>query len=122
MIIISALAAGLLGLTDLPPQPYEKGRCRTFLWTRSEAPVRLAMIDEQTRTIRLRRGKQMFDIAMTGPNQYAGHGYRITLTLEYGKPGDIQNGSMVESGAMRIEQIAGGESMVVPVGGMRACG
>lgn len=117
------LTAALLGLTELPPQPAAPGRCRTFLWTRTEAPIRIAMIDETSQTMRMRKGKQMFDIAQFAPGEFGGHGYRVAVRLEFATGGQIQNGAIIESGSMRIEQTSGGsEAVVVPVGGMRGCG
>jgi hypothetical protein len=120
MMIFALMAPALLGLTELPQQRLTPGRCVTFLWTRTEAPVRLAMLDETAQTMRLRRGRQMFDIARQGADFYAGHGYRVTVTLDYGQGQQIQGGNIVESGAMRIEADEG-DAVVVPVGGMRAC-
>lgn len=113
-------AAPILGLTELPAQKLPPGRCVTFLWTRTETPVRLAMVDEAAQTMRLNKGKQMMDIARVGPGRYAGHGYDITVTLEYSDRRGLANGSVVDAGAMRIE-MQGQDAMVLPVGGMRAC-
>jgi hypothetical protein len=127
MIAAAALAASLLGLTELPPQAAAPGRCRVFLWTRTEAPIRIAMIDESSQTMRMQkgtgRGKQMFDIAQFAPGQFGGHGYQVSVRLEFSTNNQIQNGAVIESGSMRIEQTGGtGDSVVVPVGGMRGCG
>jgi hypothetical protein len=128
MLALLAATASILGLTELPPQAAAPGRCRTFLWTRTETPMRIAMIDESAQTMRMRKGKQMFDIAAFAPGQFGGHGYRVTVTLAFAQGGQIQNGQIIESGAMRIEQLqadgtaSGGETLVVPVGGMRGCG
>ncbi len=127
MIGLTLLATALMGLTELPPQPAAPGRCRTFLWTRTEAPIRIAMIDETSQTMRMQkgtgRGKQMFDIAQFAPGQFGGHGYKVSVRLEFATGGQIQNGAIIESGSMRIEQTDGGaEAIVVPVGGMRGCG
>ena len=123
MMLFGMLAAGLLGLTELPPQAAAPGRCRTFLWTRTETPVRIGMIDETSQTMRMRKGKQMFDIAQFAPGEYGGHGYKVSVRLEFARGGQIQNGAIIESGSMRIEQTTpGGEAIVLPVGGMRGCG
>jgi hypothetical protein len=123
MMLFGMLAAGLLGLSELPPQAAAPGRCRTFLWTRTETPVRIAMIDETSQTMRMRKGKQMFDIAQFAPGEYGGHGYKVSVRLEFARGGQIQNGAIIESGSMRIEQTTpGGEAIVLPVGGMRGCG
>jgi hypothetical protein len=69
------------------------------------------------------RGKQMFDIAQFAPGQFGGHGYKVAVRLEFASGGQIQNGAVIESGSMRIEQTDGSsEAIVVPVGGMRGCG
>ncbi|MGL6042620.1 MAG: hypothetical protein ACRC1J_01735 [Sandaracinobacteroides sp.] len=123
MIAIAVAAASLLGLTELPPQAAAPGTCRTFLWTRTETPIRIAMIDERSQTMRMRKGKQMFDIATIAPGEFGGHGYKVTVTLKFAENSQIQNGQLITSGAMRIEQLqGGGEALVVPVGGMRGCG
>jgi hypothetical protein len=112
--------ASILGLTELPTQKLVPGRCVTFLWTRTETPVRLAMVDEGAQTIRLNKGRQMVDIAKAGPGRYGGHGYDITLSLDYVDRRGLANGSVVETGSMRIET-PGQDALVLPVGGMRAC-
>ena len=123
MIGLGILAASLLGLTELPPQAAAPGRCRIFLWTRTEAPIRIAMIDETSQTMRMRKGKQMFDIAQFAPGEFGGHGYRVSVRLEFAPGNQIQNGAIIESGSMRVEQTTpGGEAMVVPVGGIKGCG
>ena len=53
MILLAAAAASLMGLTELPPQAAAPGRCRLFLWARTETPFRIAMGDESAQTIRL---------------------------------------------------------------------
>lgn len=120
MILLSLLAPALLGLSELPPQKLVRGRCVTFLWTRTETPVRIAMVDEMARTMRLNRGRQMVDIAQQAPNFYAGHGYMVTLTLGFTEREGLAGGTLVDGGVMRIE-VPSGEAVVVPVGGMRAC-
>jgi hypothetical protein len=127
LIAAAAAAAGMLGLADLPPQPAAPGRCRIFLWAKTEMPFRIAMVDESAQTLRLRKGKQMFDIAQFAPGEFGGHGYRVALRLEFASGGQIRNGQLISSGSMRIEQLnasggSAGESISVPVGGMRACG
>lgn len=127
MIGLGMLAASLLGLTELPPQPPAPGRCRTFLWTRTEAPIRIAMIDETSQTMRMQKGtgrsRQMFDIAQFAPGEFGGHGYKVAVRLEFASGSQIQNGAIIESGSMRIEATGGSaEAVVVPVGGMRGCG
>jgi hypothetical protein len=77
--------------------------------------------------MRLRKAKQMFDIAEFAPGQYGGHGYRVAATLSFNEGGQIRNGQVIDSGALRIEQVtadgqATGDAIVVPVGGMRGCG
>ncbi|PZU45528.1 MAG: hypothetical protein DI568_13630 [Sphingomonas sp.] len=126
-MILLAAAATLMGLTELPPQAPAPGRCRVFLWAKTETPFRIAMLDESSQTLRLRKGKQMFDIAQFAPGEYGGHGYRVAVHLEFASGGQIQNGQLISSGSLRIEQVnaqglPAGESISVPVGGMRGCG
>lgn len=116
------LAASVMGLTELPPQKPIPGRCLSFLWVKATPPLRLGMIDETAKTMRLRKGKQMFDIAEIAPGKYTGHGYMITVVLDFAPSPGITNGAIIDSGSMRIEQTTpGGEVMSFPVGGMRAC-
>ena len=122
MSFIALAAATVLGLTELPPQKPVPGRCLSFLWVKTTPPLRLAMIDETARTMRMRKGKQMFDIAEIAPGQYGGHGYRVTVVLNYAPSPGITNGAIIDNGSMRIEQLQpGGEVMSFPVGGMRSC-
>jgi hypothetical protein len=122
MSFIALAAATVLGLTELPPQKPVPGRCLSFLWVKTTPPLRLAMIDETARTMRMRKGKQMFDIAEIAPSQYGGHGYRVTVVLNYAPSPGITNGAIIDNGSMRIEQLQpGGEVMSFPVGGMRSC-
>jgi hypothetical protein len=122
MSMLAMLAASVMGLTELPPQKQVPGRCLTFLWVKTTPPLRIAMIDETAKTMRMRRDKQMFDIAEVAPGQYAGHGYRVTVVLQFAPSPGITNGAVVDSGSMRIEQLApGGEVMSLPAGGMRSC-
>lgn len=126
MSVLAMLAASVMGLTELPPQKPLPGRCLSFLWVKTSPPLRIAMIDETARTMRLRRGKQMLDIAEFAPGQYGGHGYRVTVVLDFAPSPGITNGAIIDSGSMRIEQLSadgtpGGEVMSFPVGGMRSC-
>jgi hypothetical protein len=77
--------------------------------------------------MRLARGKQQLDLAEAEPGVYAGNGFRIAASLAFVQGGQIQNGQVIESGALRIEQLdangtAAGDALVLPVGGMRGCG
>lgn len=120
MILLSILMPAALGLTELPPQKLLPGRCVAFLWTRSETPTRLAMIDENARTLRMARGKQILDLPRVNPGVYAGHGMTVTINLEFAERQGLTNGALVEAGVMRFE-VPGQESLSLPVGGMRAC-
>ena len=121
MSLLAILAASVMGLTELPPQKPVPGRCLSFLWVKTTPPLRLAMIDETAKTMRLRKGKQMFDISEIAPGQYGGHGYKVTVVLDFAPSPGITNGAIIDSGSLRIEQLAGGETMSFPVGGMRSC-
>ena len=126
MSVLALLAASVMGLTELPPQKPIPGRCLSFLWVKTTPPLRIGMIDETAKTLRMRKGKQMFDIAQFAPGEFGGHGYRVAVRLDFSDSGQIQNGQLVSSGSMRIEQVdakgaPAGESIAVPVGGMRSC-
>ena len=120
MILLSILTPLALGLTQLPEQKLIPGRCVAFLWTRSETPVRIAMVDESAQFLRLARGRQILDIARVSPGIYAGHGMTVTLNLEFAERQGLTDGSLVESGVMRFDR-PGQDSIALPVGGMRAC-
>ncbi len=113
----------LLGLTELPPQPPAPGHCRTFLWLKQEPPFRIAMIDDSARTMRMQRDRQMFDMAESQPGRYEGHGYRVTVSLQFSTSDAVTDGAIVDSGSIRIEETrADAEALSFPVGGLRACG
>jgi len=120
MILLSILVPVAMGFTELPQQKMPQDRCVAFLWTRSETPLRIAMVDEGTQTLRMARGKQTLDIARTSPGIYAGHGMTVTLNLEFVERQGLSNGSLIESGVMRFDT-AGQDSVSIPVGGIRAC-
>lgn len=122
MSVLALLAASVMGLTELPPQKPIPGRCLSFLWVKTTPPLRIGMIDETAKTLRMRKGKQMFDIAEIAPGQYGGHGYLVKVVLDFAPSPGITNGAIIDSGSMRIEQTTpGGEVMSLPVGGMRTC-
>lgn len=121
-----AAAASVLGLSELPPQKLEPGQCLTFLWLKRTPPMRIAMIDDSARRMRLASGKHSFDIAETAPGEYAGNGYRIIVHLDFGSRPGMVDGAVIDSGSLRIEpmgtQTDGQMAMSFPVGGMRSCG
>lgn len=121
MSLLAILAVGVMGLTELPPQKAIAGRCLSFLWVKTTPPLRIGMIDETARTMRLRKDKQMFDIAEFAPGQYGGHGYKVTVVLDFAPSPGITNGAIIDSGSMRIEHLESGQTMSLPVGGMRSC-
>ncbi len=125
MILLPLLSLATLGITELPPQELQPGRCVTFLWTRTEVPKRIAMVDETNRTLRLARsgagrGKQLMDIAQSAPGVFAGNGYTVTVSLDFSDRQGLANGSLVDAGSLRVET-PGQDGEVVPVGGIRAC-
>lgn len=122
MLVILAAATSLLGLTELPPQKADPGRCRTFLWLKQEPPLRIAMIDEANRSMRIQQGKQSLDLRENGPGIYEGNGYRIVVTLDFAAANQLTNGAIIDAGSVRIELTSpDAEAMSFPVGGMRAC-
>jgi len=120
VILLSILMPVALGLTELPPQKLAPGRCVAFLWTRSETPVRLAMIDESAQILRMARGRQTLDMARVSPGIYAGHGMTVTVNLQFAERQGLTNGALIDAGVMRFD-VAGQDSISLPVGGMRAC-
>lgn len=120
MLLAAAAQAGLaMPLDELPTQKLEPNRCVTFLWTRMQPPVRVAMIDEKTRTLRIRRDKVM-DLAESADGAFSAGDLRISLDLDYRDQPGLTDGQLVDQGAMRIEQ-AGKDALVLPVAGLRAC-
>ena len=115
-----ALAPLVLDLGELPQQTLQSGHCVTFLWTRTEPPRRVAMADETARTLRIVRGRKSLDLASAGQGLYAIEGLSITLDLDIADREGVTNGAIINQGAMRVEE-AGKDSVVVPVGGIRAC-
>lgn len=127
LTLLAAASATILGLSELPPQPEVAGHCRVFLWLKRQPPVRIAMVDEATRHMRLQSGKRSLNIPETAPWQFEGEGYRITINLEFAEHDGITNGAVIDSGSIRIEQVdpdnpaAQGAAMSFPAGGMRSC-
>lgn len=120
--LLAAAAAGILGLGELPPQKLEPGQCLTFLWLKRATPMRIAMIDEAARSMRLASGKRSFDIPEVAPGEYAGNGYRIIVHLDFGARPGMVDGAVIDSGSLRIEPADQQQmAMSFPVGGMRSC-
>ncbi|WP_448580265.1 hypothetical protein [Thermaurantiacus sp.] len=121
MKVLSFLAAALLPLAELPPQPFPPGSgCAIFLWTRGEPPVRVAMLSERNQSLRIIVGKQQVDLPRLQDPGAFGAGdlvVRIDLSLDAGQP--IGAGAFV-AGVMRIER-ANEEEVALAVGGLRAC-
>lgn len=120
LLAVLSLAPLALDLAELPQQTLEPGRCVTFLWTRTEPPRRVAMADETARTLRIVQGGKPVDLPATGEASYGGAALSITLDLDISQRGGVTDGAIIEQGAMRVEA-AGRDSVVVPVGGIRAC-
>jgi hypothetical protein len=122
MILLAILAqTGLsLPLGELPPQKLAPGRCVTFLWTRTEPPMRIAMADEAARTLRVSHAGKPADLAATGPSSYASERIGIVLDLDITEREGMTEGAIISQGALRVDE-PGRDSVVVPVGGIRAC-
>ena len=120
MMLLAALILLPFDLGELPQQTLQPGRCVMVLWTRTEPPRRVAMADETARTLRIVQAGKPVDLAATGEASYAGGGLTITLDLDMSQRGGVTDGAIIEQGAMRVEA-AGRDSVVVPVGGIRAC-
>lgn len=116
----AAAAAGGLGLAELPPQALPPGACLTFLWTKTPLPVRIAMIDEQTGTIRvMERGRQV-DAPRTAPGTYKLGNSTLFVDLVLVNRAGLTGGNIVETGSIRRET-PGADTVVVAVGGIRGC-
>jgi hypothetical protein len=119
-MILALLSLATLGVSQLPPQKLVPGRCVVFLWTRSETPVRFAMLDESARSLRIVRGKQQIDLPQTAPETYAGAGLSVSVRLEISERAGLTSGALVDSGVVRFD-VPGKDSEAFPVGGIRAC-
>lgn len=125
MILLAVLAqmampSLVLDLGELPPQTLIPGRCVTVLWTRTEPPRRVAMADEAAQTLRIVQAGKSVDLPSTGKARYAGSGLAITLDLDIVEREGLTSGAIINQGAMRVDTL-GKDSVVVPVGGIRAC-
>mgnify|MGYP005836511603 CR=1 FL=1 len=121
MTALAILAAALLPLAELPPQPFPPGSgCAIFLWTRAEPPKRIAMLSERNERLKVMIGKSAVELARLGePGSYGAEGLRIRLDLRL-DPGQPMGAGGVVAGVMRIER-ANEEELALAVGGLRAC-
>lgn len=119
-MLLAMLSAAAFGLTELPQQRLDVGQCLTFLWTRTEPTVRIAMIDEKAGTIRLMRNGQLADAPRIAPGRYQLDALTVRLDLDLEQPGGLTDGSIIRQGSISLDQ-PGAESVVIPVGGIRGC-
>lgn len=115
-----ALSIATLGLSDLPQQKLEPGRCVSMLWSKAQPPMRIAMVDERAQTLLLRRNRKDVLLPATGPTSYAGDGLTVTIDLSFRPSQGITDGAVIDTGSMEIAD-ASGEALILPVGGIRAC-
>ncbi|MFA7440037.1 MAG: hypothetical protein WCZ66_03615 [Sphingomonadaceae bacterium] len=124
MNLLIAAAASIvlpgLPLEELPQQKLESGRCVAFLWTRTTPPLRVAMIDEATSSLRIRKDSKQRDLPHSQPGYYRASDISIRVDLDFAPGSTIPNGEIIRQGAIRIEQ-PGKDTLVMPVGGVRAC-
>lgn len=120
MIISLLLASIAADLTELPTQKLEPGSCATFLWTRTEPPKRIAMIDERNGSLRIQEGKKPRTLPQAGPSTYSDATVSITLDLDIERNPNLTDGALVQAGAMRIDR-PDGSSDILSVGGIRGC-
>jgi hypothetical protein len=117
--LLVAAAVAALPFQELPAQKPEPGRCVLFLWTRAEPPLRIAMIDEKARVLRVRIGGRQRDLPQSASGHYADADFAVTLDLDMGERQGLA-GAVVEQGALTLDR-PGADTMVVSVGGLRAC-
>jgi hypothetical protein len=115
MVLLLALALG-----ELPQQSVAPGRCVLFLWSRTEPPRRVAMVDESAATLRLMLDGKPMDLARIEPGRYAAGPLAATLSADFVDRPGMAPGSAIAEGALRLEQ-AGEDALVTPVGGLRSC-
>lgn len=120
MMLLAVLSVAAFGLGELPPQRIAAGQCLTFLWTRTEPPLRIAMVDEKARTLRLARDGRVVDAARTAPGTYQLDALTIRLDLDLEQRPGLQDGNIVKNGTISLDQ-PGQDSVVMAVGGIRGC-
>lgn len=120
MMISLTLALIAADLHELPTQKLEKGSCATFLWTKTEPPRRIAMIDEKNGTLRIREKKKDRTLSQTGGRTYGDDTITIALDLDIEQNPALTDGALVQAGAMRIDR-PDGSSDILAVGGIRGC-
>ncbi len=121
MIALALLAAATLGLGELPPQPMPPGKCLTFLWSKTEPPLRFAMIDEAGGFVRVVLNGRPLDAPRTAPGTYAlPDGTTLYVDIILVTRAGLVDGNIVESGSVRLEA-PGKDATIVPVGGIRGC-
>lgn len=107
-------------LAELPPQPMAPGQCLTFLWSRTEPPRRVAMIDERAGILRIMHDGKPLDLARTAPGAYAAGPLQARVDLQLQTHPDVTDARIVEQGTLRLE--APGEDMLLlSVGGLSGC-
>lgn len=120
MMLLAMLAAGAFGLGELPAQQMAPGQCLTFLWTRTDPPLRIAMIDETARVIRLQRNGRVVDALRIGPGTYGLGDLTLRLDLDLESRQGLKDGNIVTGGTITVEQ-DGTDSVVMSVAGIRGC-
>lgn len=118
--MLSALLGLALVLQELPTQKLAPGRCVAFLWSRTMAPARIAMIDQTDNILRLRIDGKTVDLAQQSLGVYARPGLTVRVTLDLGERSGLSQGMVIDRGSLRIEP-DGEDSQVLPVGGLSAC-
>lgn len=117
--LVLAAAVAALPFQELPAQKPEPGRCVLFLWTRAEPPLRIAMIDEKAKLLRVRIGGRQRDLPQSVAGRYGEADLSVTLDLDLGERPGLA-GAVVEQGALSLDR-PDTDTLVVPVGGIRAC-
>lgn len=120
MMLLAMLAAGAFELGELPPQRMAAGQCLTFLWTRTQPPVRIAMIDEAARAVKVQRAGRVEEAPRIRPGTYQLGDITLRLDLDLESRQGLKDGNIVSSGTVTLEQ-AGADSVVMPVAGIRGC-
>ena len=125
------LEAGDVRFEALAPQNLPDGTCGLFLWAKQEEPMFLLMAFDSPAEARVNidgRERRLRRTDHSGPASF-GHfesqtfsdgrlTFSVSLHIDPDRP--LQGGAIIDSGALRLTNAEGWET-VSPVGGMIAC-
>ncbi|WP_174280655.1 hypothetical protein [Sphingomonas bacterium] len=118
------------GLGALGPQPLPKGGCAAYLWSVPEPRALIATAAPAS--LRLRLDDKLVDLPSADASGAIVRGFArttryvagpvvATVTMTVIERADIAGGALVADATLTVER-AGGDAVVVPVGGLVGCG